>query len=39
MDDLRQYIAWMAAHDYCPANVDAAAMVDTRFLEAARTMK
>ena len=39
MDDVRQYITWMAAHDYCPANVDAASLVDTRFLEAAHVMK
>lgn len=39
LDDLRRYIQWMAAQDLCPANVDATAIVDTRFLEAARTMK
>ena len=37
-DDLRRYMEWMAAHDLCPANVDAATLIDTRFLEAARRM-
>jgi NitT/TauT family transport system substrate-binding protein len=35
MDDLRRYTEWMAAHDLCPANADVAAIVDSRFLEAA----
>lgn len=39
LNDLRRYTQWMAAHNLCPANVDAAAFVDTRFLEAARTIK
>ncbi|MGA2272967.1 MAG: ABC transporter substrate-binding protein [Bryobacteraceae bacterium] len=39
LDDLRQFVQWMAAQDLCPANVDAAALVDTRFLEASRSMK
>ena len=39
LDDMRLFIQWMAAQDLCPGNVDAAALVDTRFLEAARTMK
>jgi NitT/TauT family transport system substrate-binding protein len=39
LGDLRRYTQWMAAHDLCPANVDPAALVDTRFLEAARTTK
>jgi len=39
MDDLRRYAQWMAEHNLCPANADVAAFVDTRFLEAARTMK
>ncbi|MGO9009502.1 MAG: ABC transporter substrate-binding protein [Bryobacteraceae bacterium] len=38
-DDMRRYIEWMAANGMCPANVDVTALVDTRFLEAARKMK
>jgi len=37
--DLRRYAQWLAAKGLCPADVDAAAIVDTRFLDAARTMK
>jgi hypothetical protein len=39
LDDMRRYIQWMAAHDMCLANLDAAAFVDNRFLEAAHAMK
>jgi NitT/TauT family transport system substrate-binding protein len=39
LDDLRRYTEWMAANDLCPAHVDVRAMVDTRFLQAARAMK
>ena len=37
-DDMRRYTEWLAAQGMCPANVDIAAYVDTRFLEAARRM-
>lgn len=37
-NDMRRYIEWLAAHDMCPAIADVAALVDTRFLEAARRM-
>jgi len=37
-DDMRRYTAWLAEQGMCPANVDIAAYVDTRFLEAARRM-
>jgi hypothetical protein len=36
---MRRYTEWMAAHDMCPGNLDVTAMVDTRFIEAIRTMK
>jgi NitT/TauT family transport system substrate-binding protein len=39
LDDMRRYTEWMAAHDMCPGNLDVTAMVDTRFIEAIRTMK
>ncbi len=39
LDDLRRYIRLMAAQGLCPLNVDAAAFVDTRFLEASRAVK
>ncbi len=39
LDNLGRYIRWMAEHGLCPANVDAATIVDNRFLEAARTLK
>ncbi len=39
LDDMRRYTEWMSAHSMCPANVDASASVDNRFLEALRTMK
>jgi ABC-type nitrate/sulfonate/bicarbonate transport system substrate-binding protein len=39
LGDMRKYVQWMAAQKMCPDNVDAAALVDTRFLEAARALK
>lgn len=39
LDNMRRYIQWMAAHDMCLVNLDAAAFVDNRFLEAAHAMK
>jgi ABC-type nitrate/sulfonate/bicarbonate transport system substrate-binding protein len=39
LDDMRRYVRWMAEHDLCPADADAATIVDNRFLEAARTLK
>jgi NitT/TauT family transport system substrate-binding protein len=39
MADLQRYINWMAAHELCPADVDAASVLDRRFLDAAHAMK
>jgi len=38
LDNMRSYIEWMASHDLCPANVDAATIVDNRFLDAAHKL-
>jgi NitT/TauT family transport system substrate-binding protein len=39
LNDLRRVIHWMSDQDLCPANVDAATVVDSRYLEAAAVMK
>jgi NitT/TauT family transport system substrate-binding protein len=38
LDDLRRYTEWMGAHDLCPAGVDVATLIDTRFLDLARKL-
>jgi NitT/TauT family transport system substrate-binding protein len=39
LDDMRRYTEWMGANDLCPGHLDAAAFVDTRFLEALHKLK
>jgi hypothetical protein len=38
LDDLRRHVQWFAAHHFCPAGLDAATLVDTRFLDAAHAI-
>ena len=37
--DVQRYINWMAAHELCPADVEASMVVDSRFWEAAHAIR
>ena len=38
LEDLRRNMRWMTAQGLCPANLDPGMFIDTRFLEAARSL-